>query len=93
MAKEGLLGEMAKQTAAALAEADAIIFLADARDGVTPQDRRIAGELRTARARVWLVANKAEGLDRGTSRPRSSTSSGWASRTRSPPRMARVSRR
>jgi GTP-binding protein len=63
VAKDGLLGEMARQTAAALAEADAILFLADARDGVTPQDRRIAGELRKARARVWLVANKAEGVD------------------------------
>ena len=63
VARDGLLGEMAKQTAAAIAEADAIIFLADAREGVTPQDRRIAGELRKARARVWLVANKAEGLD------------------------------
>jgi len=63
VAKDGLLGEMAKQTAAAIAEADAIIFLADAREGVTPQDRRIAGELRSARARLWLVANKAEGLD------------------------------
>jgi GTPase len=63
VARDGLLGEMAKQTAAALAEADAIIFLVDVRDGVTPQDRRIAGELRKARARVWLVANKVEGLD------------------------------
>ncbi|HTO49558.1 MAG TPA: ribosome biogenesis GTPase Der [Burkholderiales bacterium] len=63
VARDGLLGEMAKQTAAAIAEADAIIFLADAREGVTPQDRRIAGELRRARARIWLVANKAEGLD------------------------------
>ena len=63
VAKEGLLGEMARQTAAAIAEADAVIFLADARDGVTPQDRRIANELRKARAAVWLVANKAEGLD------------------------------
>ncbi len=63
VARDGLLGEMAKQTAAAIAEADAVIFLADAREGVTPQDRRIAGELRKARARIWLVANKAEGLD------------------------------
>jgi GTP-binding protein len=63
VAKEGLLGEMAKQTAAAIAEADAILFLTDARDGLTPQDRRIAAELRKARARVWLVVNKAEGLD------------------------------
>ena len=63
VARDGLLGEMAKQTVAAIAEADAVIFLADAREGVTPQDRRIAGELRKARARIWLVANKAEGLD------------------------------
>ena len=63
VAKAGLLGEMAKQTAAAIAEADAILFLTDARDGLTPQDRRIAGQLRKARARVWLVVNKAEGLD------------------------------
>jgi GTP-binding protein len=62
-AKDGLLGEMARQTAAALAEADAILFLVDAREGVTPQDRRIAGELRRTRARVWLVVNKAEGLE------------------------------
>ena len=29
----------------------------------TSQDRRIAAELRKARARVWLVANKTEGMD------------------------------
>jgi GTP-binding protein len=63
VAREGLLGEMAKQTLAAVAEADAILFLVDGRDGVTPQDRRIAAELRKARARVWLVVNKTEGMD------------------------------
>ena len=63
IAREGLLGEMAKQTAAALAEADAIVFLVDARDGVAAQDRRIAEELRKARAVVWVAVNKAEGLD------------------------------
>jgi GTP-binding protein len=63
IAREGLLGEMAKQTAAALAEADAIVFLVDARDGVAAQDRRIAEELRKARAAVWVAVNKAEGLD------------------------------
>ena len=80
VAKDGLLGEMAKQTAAALAEADAIIFLVDAREGVTPQDRGIAGSCASrapasgssrTRPRVWTRP----------SRPRSSTSSGWASRT------------
>jgi GTP-binding protein len=63
VAKEGLLGEMARQTAAAIAEADAILFVVDARDGLTPQDQRIAAELRKARARVWLLANKSEGRD------------------------------
>jgi GTP-binding protein len=63
IAKDGLLGEMAKQTAMALAEADAVIFLVDGRDGITPQDRRIANELRKVRARVWLTVNKVEGRD------------------------------
>ncbi len=63
VARDGLLGEMAKQTLAAVAEADAIVFLVDGRDGVAPQDRRIAAELRKARARVWLVVNKTEGMD------------------------------
>jgi GTP-binding protein len=62
-ARDGLLGEMARQTLTAIAEADAILFVTDGRDGVTPQDRRIAAELRTARARVWLVVNKTEGMD------------------------------
>ncbi len=63
VARDGLLGEMARQTLAAVAEADAILFLVDGREGVTPQDRRIAAELRKARARVWLVVNKTEGMD------------------------------
>jgi GTP-binding protein len=63
VAREGLLGEMAKQTLTAIAEADAILFLVDGRDGVAPQDRRIAAELRKARPRIWLVVNKTEGMD------------------------------
>ncbi len=63
VAKDGLLGEMARQTLAAVAEADAIVFLVDGRAGVAPQDRRIAAELRKARARVRVVVNKTEGMD------------------------------
>jgi len=63
VAKEGVLAEMAKQTRAALAEADVAIFIVDARDGPTPQDQRIAGQLRTARPKVLLAVNKAEGMD------------------------------
>jgi len=63
VATDGLFGEMARQTAAALAEADAVLFLVDGRDGVAPQDHRIAAELRKVRGRVWVAVNKTEGRD------------------------------
>jgi GTP-binding protein len=63
VAKEGMLGEMAKQTSAALAEADAVLFIVDGREGLAPQDLRIGEELRRLRVRVWVAVNKAEGLD------------------------------
>jgi len=62
-AKEGVLAEMAKQTQSALAEADAVIFITDAREGVTSQDRRIAEELRRLGRPVWVAVNKSEGMD------------------------------
>jgi GTP-binding protein len=61
--EEGILAAMAKQTQLAIAEADVILFLLDARDGLTTQDREIAARLRGARAPVVVVVNKAEGLD------------------------------
>ncbi len=63
VAKEGILERMAQQTLAAIAEADAIVFLVDAREGLTPQDRRIAETLRRVRAPVFLAVNKTEGMD------------------------------
>ncbi|MCX7891955.1 MAG: ribosome biogenesis GTPase Der [Burkholderiales bacterium] len=63
VAKEGILERMAQQTLTAIAEADAIVFLVDAREGLTPQDRRIAEALRRARAPVFLAVNKTEGMD------------------------------
>src|SRR5205823_13521175 len=53
---------MAKQTRTAIAEADAIIFLVDGREGLTPQDKIIADLLRRAGRPVVLAVNKAEGL-------------------------------
>ena len=61
-AKEGVLAEMAKQTHTALAEADVVIFVVDAREGLTAQDRRIAEELRKLGRPVWIAVNKSEGL-------------------------------
>ncbi len=59
---EGIFAEMAKQTKQAIAEADAVIFLTDARAGLTPDDRRIAEDLRKLKPRMWIAVNKAEGM-------------------------------
>jgi len=61
-AKEGLFAKMARQAEQAIAEADAIVFVTDARSGLTPADRAIAERLRRLPARVWIAANKSEGL-------------------------------
>ena len=48
------------QVEAAIAEADAIIFMVNIRDGVLPADLEIAGMLRRSAKPVVLVANKAD---------------------------------
>jgi GTP-binding protein len=58
---ESLIGRMRAQTEAAIADADAVLFLIDARSGVTPDDRHFAALLRRADKPLILVANKAEG--------------------------------
>ena len=58
--------EMARQTEQAIVEADAVIFLTDARAGLTPGDRVIAERLRRLKEHVWVAVNKAEGLDAET---------------------------
>lgn len=63
VAKDGMLREMARQTRLAIAEADAIVFLVDGRDGLTPQDRRIAETLRGVAAPIRLAVNKVEGMN------------------------------
>jgi GTPase len=64
---DGILHEMAKQTLQAVTEADALIFVVDGRQGLTPQDKIIADRLRrdgVSRGVPVLVAvNKAEGMD------------------------------
>ncbi len=58
----GIYKEMAQQTRQAVAEADAVIFVADVRAGLSAQDHDIARYLRTANKRVLLAVNKAEGM-------------------------------
>src|SRR5437879_481083 len=61
-AKSGIMHAMAGQTRIAIAEADAVIFLVDGREGLTGQDRTIADLLRRSGRPVVLAVNKAEGL-------------------------------
>jgi GTP-binding protein len=62
VAKEGIMHEMAKQTKQAVAEADAVVFLVDGRQGLTPHDKTITDFLRKSGRPVLLVVNKAEGM-------------------------------
>jgi GTP-binding protein len=58
---ETLPGRMRQQTEAAVREANAALFLIDAREGVTPLDEEIGRWLRVESTPVIVVANKAEG--------------------------------
>jgi GTP-binding protein len=56
-----LPGRMRKQTEAAVEEADAALFLFDARAGITPLDEEVAAWLRNSDTPIILMGNKAEG--------------------------------
>ena len=64
-AASGIFKEMAKQTQQAVAEADVVIFVVDARAGMSAQDHDIAKYLRRLGKPCVLVANKAEGMKEG----------------------------
>jgi len=59
----GIEAQMRAQTERAVAEADRLIFIADARAGLAPQDQFVARELHRSGKPVTLALNKAEGLD------------------------------
>jgi GTPase len=58
---ETLSGRMRAQTESAIAQGDAVLFLIDARAGLTPVDRAFADLLRRSDKPIILVANKSEG--------------------------------
>jgi GTP-binding protein len=60
-APDSLTGRMQAQTEAALAAADAVFFLVDARAGPTPVDQAFANVVRRSGKPAILVANKSEG--------------------------------
>ncbi|MBI4343784.1 MAG: ribosome biogenesis GTPase Der [Candidatus Omnitrophica bacterium] len=64
--QEGLAAAIQRHVGRALAEADEVLFLCDAQEGVVPVDEMIAERLRTTGKPVLLVVNKA---DRGPAVP------------------------
>jgi GTP-binding protein len=60
-APESLAGRMRQQTETALAEADLVLMMVDARAGITPMDQVFAQIVRRSGKPAILLANKAEG--------------------------------
>lgn len=65
-AGSGIFKEMAKQTRQAVAEADVVVFVVDARAGLSAQDHDIGNYLRKLGKPCLVIANKAEGMKAGT---------------------------
>jgi GTPase len=59
--RDSLSARMQTHTAAAIAQADAVLFLIDARAGATSADRVFADMVRKSGKRAILIANKSEG--------------------------------
>ncbi len=59
--KDSLAGRMRAQTETAIAQADVVVFMIDARLGLTPMDQPFADLVRRSGKPVILLANKAEG--------------------------------
>ena len=78
---------MRAQTETALADCDAILFVIDARAGITGTDRHFAAAVRRAGKPIILIANKAEA---GRARRRLR---GFQPRPRRPDRLLRRARR
>ena len=61
--EEGIDALMAEQSLMAIDEADAVLFMVDARAGLTSADQGLASYLRKQNKKVFLVANKVDGID------------------------------
>jgi len=61
--EEGIEVEMAEQSLLAIDEADVVLFLVDARAGMTAADQAIAEHLRKQNKTTFIVANKVDGID------------------------------
>ncbi|MDB2373394.1 ribosome biogenesis GTPase Der [Psychrosphaera haliotis] len=61
--EEGIDVEMAEQSLLAIDEADIVLFLVDARAGLTAADQAISQHLRKKDKPTFVVANKVDGID------------------------------
>ncbi|WP_430390180.1 ribosome biogenesis GTPase Der [Dyella sp. 20L07] len=61
--EEGLDALTAQQVRFAIEEANVLVFVVDARDGLLPQDRTILDELRRSGKPIIAAVNKTDGLD------------------------------
>ncbi|MFT5812580.1 MAG: GTP-binding protein [Psychroserpens sp.] len=61
--EKGIDALMAEQSLIAIDEADAVLFMVDARAGLTSADQGIASHLRKQDKKIFLVANKVDGID------------------------------
>ena len=58
LATDAFSPAIARQARAAIAEADLVLFVVDARHGITPGDEELAATLRTSKKPVLVLANK-----------------------------------
>ena len=63
-AEDVITSQIRKQAELAIAEADAVLFVVDARQGITTIDEEVAKTLRKTDKPVLLVANKVEHFDK-----------------------------
>lgn len=61
--EQGIDAAMADQSLLAIDEADVVLFIVDARDGLTPADIGIADHIRRIGKTCYLVVNKVDGID------------------------------
>ena len=73
-----------EQARAAVAEADLVLFVVDAKAGITPGDEEIAQILRESHKPTLVLANKIDDPAQDVARATSCTGSGSATRSRSP---------
>ena len=89
-APQSLAGRMLAQTKAAIADADAICFVVDARAGLMPADKAFADLVRRSGKPVILIANKSEGRAGAGRRDGGLCAGPRRAGTRSPPSTAKV---